>query len=383
MSRAAETLRWFLIPAMTMQKKMGHYVCICTSDKPDACIGVGETPDAVHLRNAGFEVFSNSLTRSINPLGILKAILVTKRILNEKRIDAIICHNPLGAIVGRIAAWLAKTPHIVYFAHGLSCAPAQGAVSWRLRSWAEKLLGRVTDAVLVMNDYDEKLCKTRHIIKNTNNVFRIPGMGVDLTRYSVNGEEEVKREVAKELSLAEHRKIVLFVGRLIPEKGVFVLTEAAEKICEQRNDVCFLFAGGGTSMDKLKNMVRANHLEDNFRFLGWRDDIPWLLKSADIFTLPTYYQEGLPVSILQAMACAKPVVASQHRGCEDAVLDGITGFLVPVKNATALAEKILVLLDNEQLRLQMGRAARQRVEQHFELNYCTEKIIEALEKAIH
>lgn len=382
-SRAAETLRWFLIPAMTVQKKLGHYVCICTSETPDACIGVGETPDAVHLRNAGFEVFSNGLTRSMNPLGIFKAILKVKRILSEQQIEVIICHNPLGAGVGRIAAWLAGLPRVIYFAHGLACAPAQGVFSWRLRYWAEKLLGFITDAILVMNDYDENLCRTHHIVKNADKIFRIPGMGVDLARYGLEGSEQAKNKLAKELSIAGHQKIVLFVGRLIPEKGVFVLTEAAEKICARRKDVCFLVAGGGPSMDKLKNMVRANHLEDNFRFLGWRDDIPWLLKSADIFTLPTYYQEGLPVSILEAMACGKPVVATRHRGCEDAVVDGQTGFLVPVKQVSPLADKILLLLSNEHLRKEMGQAGRQRVEQHFELRYCTERIVETLEKAIH
>jgi len=382
-SRAAETLRWFLIPAMTVQKKLGHYVCICTSDIPDVCITEGETRDAVHLRNAGFDVFPNSLKRSLNPLSIIKAILLVRQILTEHRIEVIICHNPLGAFVGRIAAWLAKTPRIVYFAHGLPCAPAQGVVSWRLRFWAEKLLGRVTDAILVMNSYDEKLCKTRRVIKNIDNVFRIPGMGVDLTRYGLDDTEKVKREVAKELVIPEHQKIVLFVGRLVPEKGVFVLTEAAEKICARRKDICFLVAGGGPSMDKLKNVVRANHLEDNFRFLGWRDDIPRLCKSADIFTLPTYYNEGLPVSILEAMACGKPVVATLHRGCEDAVVDGQTGFLVPVKQVSPLADKITLLLANEHLRKEMGQAGRQRVEQYFELGYCTEKIVEALEKAIH
>lgn len=316
-------------------------------------------------------------------MSIIKAILLVRQILTEHRIEVIICHNPLGAFVGRIAAWLAKTPRIVYFAHGLPCAPAQGFVSWRLRFWTEKLLGRVTDAILVMNSYDEKLCKTRHIIKNTDNVFRIPGMGVDLTRYGLDDAEKVKREVAKELAIPEHQKIVLFVGRLVPEKGVFVLTEAAEKICEQRNDVCFLFAGGGTSMDRLKKIVRANHLEDNFRFLGWRGDIDRLMQIADVFVLPTYYFEGLPVSILEAMACGKPVVATKHRGCEDAVVDGQTGFLIPVKQVDPLVDKLLLLLDDEQLERQMGQAGRQRVEQYFDLGYCTEKIIEALEKAIH
>ena len=382
MSRAAETLRWFLIPTMTAQKKLGHYVCVCTSTTPDAWVAEGERLDAVHLRNVGFDVFGNNLKRTLNPFSIMKAILSVRRLLIEHKIDAIICHNPLGAVVGRIAAWLAKTQRIVYFAHGLPCAPAQGAVSWRLKYWVEKLLGRLTHAILVMNDYDEKLCKSRHLIKNTNKVFRIPGMGVNLTQFSLDGAAEAKRAVSEELSIPDHHEIILFFGRVIREKGTFVLVEAAEKICAQRTDICFLLAGGGPSIGELEKVIRANRLQDNIKLLGWRDDIHHLLKSADIFTLPSYYCEGLPVSVLEAMACGKPVVTTRHRGCEDAVVDGETGFLVPVKDSTALAEKITALIDSRKLREEMGLAGRRRVEQHFELEDCTKQIVEALEKAI-
>jgi len=382
MSRAAETLRWFLIPAMTAQKELGHYVCVCTSEKPDACIAEGETPDAVHLRNAGFDVFGTGLRRSLNPFAIIKAVRLIKRLLIRHKIDVIICHNPLGAIVGRIAAWLAKTPRIVYFAHGLPCAPAQGLVAWRLKYWAEKLLGRVTDAILVMNDYDENLCKSRHLIKSKDKVFRIPGMGVDLSRYSADGVEQARHRIKEELSINEHQDIVLFVGRLIPEKGAFIFLDAAKRICAERGDVCFLFAGGGPSMNEIEKIVQADKLQNNIKLLGWRKDVDQLLRSADIFTLPSYYNEGLPVSILEAMACGKPVVTTQHRGCEDAVENGKSGFLVPIRDAAAVADGIVSLVDNRHLRQKMGRAARQRVEQNFELEYCTKKIVEALEKAM-
>ena len=106
-----------------------------------------------------------------------------------------------------------------------------------------------------------------------------------------------------------------------------------------------------------------------------------VLFTGSFFVLPTYYFEGLPVSILEAMACGKPVIATRHRGCEDVVVDEETGFLVPIKKVTPLVEKILRLLDDEQLRTRMGQAGRERVEQYFELDYCTDKIVEALEKA--
>lgn len=373
MSRAARILRHFLIPVMTRQKKLGHYVCICTSD----------TPDANYLHDAGFEVFGHGLKRSLNPYRLLKSILKIKRILLEQRIEVIICHNALGGIVGRSAAWLAKTPRIIYFVHGLACAPSQNPFSWWSKYLTEKLLGYVTDAALVMNDYDENLCRTHHIIKDTNKTFRIPGMGVDLTRYNTNSTKEAKQTLSKELSISKNQNIILCVARLIPEKGVFVLLESARRICAQRNDVYFLLVGSGPSRNKLRKLVKANHMENNFKLLGWRDDIPRIMKASDIFVLPTYFMEGLPVSILEAMACGKPVIATKHRGCEDTVENGRTGLLVPVKQATILSDKISFLLGNKLLQTQMGKAGRKLVEQHFEFNYCTGRIVEVLEEAIH
>ena len=135
-------------------------------------------------------------------------------------------------------------------------------------------------------------------------------------------------------------------------------------------------------MDNMKNKIKDYNLEANFKLLGWRNDIYRLMKTVDIFVLPTYYFEGLPVSILEAMSCSKPVVVTKHRGCEDAVIDGESGCLVPVKQPEALAEKINFLLDKGDVRIKMGQAARLRIEQNFELKLCTKKIIDALEKAM-
>ena len=115
--------------------------------------------------------------------------------------------------------------------------------------------------------------------------------------------------------------------------------------------------------------------------LGWRNDIPDLMKAADVFVLPSYYMEGLPVSILEAMACGKPVVTTRHKGCEDAVVDGETAFLVPVKQPAQLAEKILTLLSDSGMRERMGLAGRRRAEERFEMSDCTREVVEMMEQA--
>ena len=135
-------------------------------------------------------------------------------------------------------------------------------------------------------------------------------------------------------------------------------------------------------MEKLRATVRAYGLERQFRVLGWRNDVNDLMKCADILTLPSYYMEGLPVSILEAMACGKPVVATHHKGCEDAVVDGETGYLVPVKAIEPLTERLIALLDDATLSARMGKAGRRRVEQHYEIDHCTRAIVGVLENAM-
>jgi len=370
-TRATLMVLQFLIPLIEAQKKRGHYVCVCGSDDTDVQL----------LRALGIDVFTHQLKRSLNPLGIIRETLRIKKILIEQKIDIAICHTPIGAAVGRVSARLAKTPNIVYFAHGLPCAPGQNILIWTVWFCIEKMLDFITDAILVMNKYDERLCKKHLLIRDPNAVFCIPGMGVDLDKFKSGTIENDGWQIRKELGIPDGTEIILCVAYLIPEKGVFVYLEAARKICAQRKDTCFLLAGSGPAIEKLKRQCQQYKLENHFKILGWRDDIYRLMRAADIFVLPTYYFEGLPISVLEAMACSKPVVATQHRGCEDAVADGKTGFLVPIKNVGALANKIVLLLDDKQLRGKMGRAARELVERDFGLEHCTAKIIEALENA--
>ena len=381
-SRAAETLRWFMIPTFKAQQAMGHYVCICTSEEVDECIERDSLTDAQFLRSQGFDVFTHGLKRSLNPFGMIKAVLKIRSILRKHHIEAVICHNPLGAIMGRLAAFLARTPRVIYFAHGLSCAPHQSRLSWTIKYAIEKGLGQITDAILVMNNYDENLGKTRKIVRNAAKILRIPGMGVDLKKYSQEADINNRLSVCREQNFEPNAKLVIFVGRLIEEKGGGIFVASAVEVAQKHSDVNFLMAGQGPLYGVLKAKIEKEGLAARIKLLGWVQDVAKYVKAADIFVLPTYYIEGLPVSILEAMSCGKACIVTQHRGCEDAIEDGVSGFCVPVKNVGAVVEKLDLLLDNNELRLDMGRQARKRVEEVFALDKCTAIIVQKLEQAL-
>ena len=368
MSRATLMICQFIVPIIEEQKKNGHYVCVCGSNDEHV----------QKLESNGIDVFPHELRRGLNLLNIIQEIFRIRRVLIEHKIDVLVCHSPLGAGVGRIAGKLAKVPNIIYYAHGMPCAPGQNCFLWLSWFVVEWLLGFCTTAILVMNNYDERLCKKFHII-NPKKIIRIPGMGVDLNKFSDKSTEEENRKLKTELGIPLSAKLVLCIAYVIPEKGVFVFADAAKLICAKRKDVFFLLAGTGPCQQRLQDLVDSNGLTENFKLLGWRNDIYRLMKNVDIFTLPTYYFEGLPVSILEAMACAKPVIATKHRGCEDSVVDGKTGFLIPIKASAPLVEKIELLVNDESLKLKMGMAGRERIENEFEINNCTVKIVQAID----
>lgn len=183
----------------------------------------------------------------------------------------------------------------------------------------------------------------------------IRGAGVDVTRYA---------------RVPEYPGIptVLFAARLIWEKGVREFVEAA-RLLRQRGIVARFLIAGGIDQES-DSAVPQSILQDwvqegNVEWLGQRNDMPDLLGTCHIFCLPTWYREGLPKVILEAMACGRAVVATDMPGCREAVKNMDNGLLVPPKNVVALADAISFLLGNASLRARMGARGRERVEREF------------------
>jgi len=355
---------------MQEQKRRGHEVIVCT-----------EGAEAEKIRQLGFEVFTHGMKRSINPLMALRTIWRIRRTLRARPVDVVVCYNKLGGVVGRLGAWLAGTPRVGYFAQGLACGPAQKGFDFQWRFQFEKLLAPITDAVFVFNDYDEQLSRKTLMPKRPDGVFRLRGMGVDLSRFTPGTYADIRTRLAQELGVDATHTFVLCAARLIADKGVLDFVEAARQVCGTRRDAVFLLAGRGPLLETVRQMVEAAGVGAQVRVLGWRNDMNDLMKAADVFVLPSYYMEGLPVSILEAMACGKPVVTTRHKGCEDAVVEGETALLVPVKQPAELAEKLLTLISDPGMRERMGRAGRRRAEERFEIGSCTREVVEAMERA--
>jgi glycosyltransferase involved in cell wall biosynthesis len=188
--------------------------------------------------------------------------------------------------------------------------------------------------------------------------------GIDFNSYcSDNGS---RNKVRKELGIDEKQSVIGTVGNLYSVKGHTYLLKAFAIIKNRFPSAVVVIAGRGGLLDKLQKESADLNIQNNIRFLGFREDIHDLLQAMDVFVLPSI-SEGLPLSALEAMASKKPVVATDVGGMPEVVMNGQTGFTVPSKNPKSLAEKIMFLLENKNLADEMAEKSRNRVEKEFAL----------------
>ena len=287
--------------------------------------------------------------------------------LYKKEKPSVVHHVGLKTILwGTLAAKLAGVKGVVNAVSGLGIF-----FSDENKSIVARLLPKVLRfshhrpnlAVIFQNDEDKELFLRNGIIKEKQ-AFYIKGSGVNLNEYCYTPEPETGKIR------------VLLTARMIEEKGIFVLTDAAELLREQyQNKVEFLLCGG---LDDNPKAIKKEELETRcdgkyIQWLGYRTDVLDLLKGCHIVAFPSYYKEGLPKSLIEATAIGRPIVTTDSIGCRETVVDGYNGYLIPIKNSKALADKLQVLFDNKELRIKMGRNSRMLAERDFSIENVIEK----------
>jgi glycosyltransferase involved in cell wall biosynthesis len=176
---------------------------------------------------------------------------------------------------------------------------------------------------------------------------------------------------------------VLFVGSLIPRKGLPFLVEAAKKIVKTHTNIKFLLVGNGPLREPLQNSLVEANLSGNFVFLNQigEDTLPAVYNCADVFVLPSI-QEGQGIVLLEAQASAKPVVAFDIGGVNEAVRNGETGLLVQRGNVDALAEALLKLLDDKTTRMKMGAEGQNFIQEKFTWDICAQGMLRVYREAL-
>ena len=196
--------------------------------------------------------------------------------------------------------------------------------------------------------------------------------GVDLARFN----PEVEGTLHQELGLGPEVALVGMISVLRSWKGHATFLEAARQLFEKsKRPVHFIIAGDGPAREEWTQFIRQEPWKGRVTLLGHRADVPNILASLDVLVLPSYAHEGIPQIILQAQAMSCAVVATTIGGIPEVVEDGVTGLLVPPRDADALAEKISSLLDDPILDAHLGRNARASIEKNYSLDAMGERLL--------
>jgi len=284
--------------------------------------------------------------------------------LRRGRFDVVHCHLPLADALGRIAGWLSGVPVRVTTEHGKFLGKR------RCRLVLERMLVPITDARICVS---RDILEIRRMREGTPaaKLLYIPN-GVDTVRFRTPSRG--RAAVMAELGWDAARPLVLAVGRLEPEKNYELLIRAIGRVRSNRPDVACLLVGDGSRRDGLARLVTSLGLGEAVKLAGARGDIPDLLAAADVFVISSL-KEGLPVSLLEAMAAGKAIVATAVGGVPEALRDGENGALVESGDEEGMARAVAALLGDDALRVRFGRAAAADAES----TYAIEKVVGKIE----
>lgn len=334
----------FIAPLMRALRARGHEVA-----------GVAAPgPLSREVAAEGFRLIDVPLVRRLAPRAHLHALRLLTALFRQERPDMVHAHMPISGWLARLAAFRAGVPVIAYTAHGLLFL--QPGPLWRraLALLLEWVTGRLTDIYLTVSEEEAAIVRRLRIHPNPV----VVGNGRDPARFAPN--PSARRAVRAALGVPEERPVVITIARLVRTKGHVELLAAMEKVPEAELWVVGERLPSDHGEDLEPHFARAaTRLGPRLRRLGYRSDVADLLAAADIFVLASYF-EGLPMSVIEAMLCGLPVVATRIRGPREQVVEGETGLLVPPRDAKALAAALAALAADPVLRRRMGAAGRAR-----------------------
>jgi glycosyltransferase involved in cell wall biosynthesis len=304
------------------------------------------------IREAGIHIIPLKLyRRSLNPFLILTSVIRLIKIYRDVRPTLVHHIAILPMLIGSLAAKLSGVTHIVNSLNGLGWAfssnmPIAKMLSFGLRISMRALLSN--SPVIVQNLEDAQFLRDLGI--SNNHIYLIPGSGIDTNRFSPSDQ-------------SPETPIVILPARLLWQKGIDEFVKAA-CILKQRGRIArFVLLGCpdiGNPDTVTEDLLLKWEFDGVIEWWGFRSDMPNILRSVHVVCLPSYYREGVPKSLLEAISSGLPIVTTDTPGCRDVVINEENGILIPVKNPRALADAIDRLLGDSALRVRMGINGRNR-----------------------
>ena len=362
---------WFFLshrlPVALAAQKAGWDVTIVTAD-------TGKLKD---IEAKGLKTINLPMSRSgMNIKEELGTMLFLYNLYKREKPD-VVHHVGMKTILwGTLAAKFANVNGVVNAVSGLGGFFAEDNKSILAKVMPKVLKfshGRKNLLVIFQNNEDRAMYVKKGIINDRQARF-IKGSGVNLQEFCYTPEP------------TEGKIKIILTARMIVEKGIFLLTEAAEKLRDEYEDKAEFWLVGG--IDDHPGAITKEQLDaacdgKYVKWLGYRTDVKELLQQSHIVAFPSYYMEGLPKSLIEATAIGRPIITTQSIGCKDTVDDGVNGFLIAPKEVEPLVEKLRLLIDDAALRQRMGKAAREKAEKDFSLDVVIERHLSIYQELVN
>ncbi len=319
------------------------------------------------------------LRREINPWRDLSSYFAIKRILREFQPDVVHTHSAKGGILGRMAAASVGVPTIIHTVHGAPFHPYQGRGVREFFRYCEMLAARRCHALVSVADAMTDLLVEANVAPRE--MFTTVYSGMDIQPFL--DADQHRQQVRDKLGFAPDDVVVGKIARLFHLKGHEYLIEAAKRVVEIEPKVRFLLVGDGILRDQFQRQIEAAGIRQHFHFTSLvpPDQIPGYLSAMDIL-VHTSLREGLARALPQALIAGKPVVSYDVDGAREVVVNDETGFLLPPKSIEPLADALIQLVCDSQLRQQMGKTGRSRYAEQFRHETMTSQLRKLYERLL-
>lgn len=294
-----------------------------------------------------------NIARSPFSFKTLKGVKELRLLLENNNYDIIHCHTPMGGVIARAAArklWKQKKVKIIYTAHGFHFYKGAPLLNWILYYPVEKWYSRFTDLLLTIVPEDYNFAKK----KMNCDVEMMDGVGVNLERF-VPLTLEQKSLIRAKNGFSDNDFIITVVAETNKNKNQIMLLREIKNLSKVIPNLKVLLIGKET-LPIARNYVESQQLDNIVYFLGYRNDIPELTGMSSV-AFSASIREGLPVNIIEAMACGVPIVASINRGHSALLNDGINGFLFSISSPEQMCDKLIAIYNKSDIAIKLGQAA--------------------------
>lgn len=338
-------------------------------------VGKAEGDMSYLAAESGVEPFVlSSLQRELNLWKDIESFFKIYNFITRERPDIVHTHMAKAGAIGRLAAKLAGTPVIIHTYHGHIFHSYFSSARSRLFLLIEKILAAITDRIISISEKQKS--EIGEYLNLNDGKFEIIPLGFDLAKFLADENKDAAHRLKEELKIPEDAIVIGTVGRLTAVKNQRMFIEAASNLKKRFQDkkIIFLIVGDGELREALITFSNSLGLYKDVIFAGWRKDMDSVYSAMDIVGL-TSLNEGTPVALIEALANAKPVVATDVGGVRDVLEDGKSALVVPKGDVAAFTEAVSKLIEDKEKRDEFSRFGRNFIRE----KYSKDKLIKSIE----